>query len=192
MEHGRGVPTRSGRSLSRVQAREHVREGVRGALGCSLHGDAGRDRRGQIQAEALRRAKASSSSLSIVSTSVRTVWTPRAHQPHARTRGRPSGTGGSLMAKAKIKSDGRTITVRVPISIRKRGGRKVVLAPDDLPCARPEFVRGASRTFGETRRPPSFVFRDPASWSVWYFQDAVVLCGVLRWLVHRLQLHEGD
>jgi hypothetical protein len=31
---------------------------------------------------------------------------------------------------AKIKSDGRTITVRVPISIRKRGGRKVVLAPD--------------------------------------------------------------
>ena len=37
---------------------------------------------------------------------------------------------GSVMAKPKIKSDGRTITVRVPISIRKRGGRKVVLAPD--------------------------------------------------------------
>lgn len=36
------------------------------------------------------------------------------------------------MAKTKIKSDGRTITVRVPISIRKRGGRKVVLAPDQL------------------------------------------------------------
>jgi hypothetical protein len=34
------------------------------------------------------------------------------------------------MARPKIKSDGRTITVRVPISIRKRGGRKVVLAPD--------------------------------------------------------------
>src|SRR3954471_18303701 len=34
------------------------------------------------------------------------------------------------MAKQKIKSDGRTITVRVPISIRKRGGKKVVLAPD--------------------------------------------------------------
>lgn len=35
------------------------------------------------------------------------------------------------MAKAmKLKSDGRTITVRVPISIQKRGGRKVVLAPD--------------------------------------------------------------
>jgi hypothetical protein len=30
----------------------------------------------------------------------------------------------------KLKSDGRTITVRVPNSIKKRGGRKVVLAPD--------------------------------------------------------------
>jgi hypothetical protein len=36
------------------------------------------------------------------------------------------------MAKPKIKSDGRTITVRVPISIRKRGGRKLVLAPDGM------------------------------------------------------------
>lgn len=37
------------------------------------------------------------------------------------------------MAKArKLKSDGRTITVRVPISIRKRGGRKVLLAPDGV------------------------------------------------------------
>ena len=34
------------------------------------------------------------------------------------------------MAKPKIRRDGRTITVRVPIAIRKRGGRKVVLAPD--------------------------------------------------------------
>jgi hypothetical protein len=36
------------------------------------------------------------------------------------------------MAKSKIKSDGRTITVRVPISIRKRGGRKVILMPDGI------------------------------------------------------------
>jgi hypothetical protein len=34
------------------------------------------------------------------------------------------------MAKPKISSDGRTITVRVPISIRRRGGKKLVLAPD--------------------------------------------------------------
>jgi hypothetical protein len=37
-----------------------------------------------------------------------------------------------MTAKPRIKSDGRTITVRVPISIRKRGGRKVVLAPDGV------------------------------------------------------------
>ena len=34
------------------------------------------------------------------------------------------------MAKAKLSDDGPTITVRVPISIRRRGGRKLVLAPD--------------------------------------------------------------
>lgn len=38
-----------------------------------------------------------------------------------------------MTAKPKIKTDGRTITVRVPIAIRKRGGRKVVLAPDGTP-----------------------------------------------------------
>jgi hypothetical protein len=35
------------------------------------------------------------------------------------------------MAKPKLSDDGRTVTVRVPISIRRRGGRKLVLAPDD-------------------------------------------------------------
>jgi hypothetical protein len=34
------------------------------------------------------------------------------------------------MAEPNLASDGRTLTVRVPISIHKRGGRKVVLAPD--------------------------------------------------------------
>jgi hypothetical protein len=34
------------------------------------------------------------------------------------------------MSKQKISSDGRTITVQVPISLRKRGGRKLLLAPD--------------------------------------------------------------
>jgi hypothetical protein len=37
------------------------------------------------------------------------------------------------MAAPKIKSDERTITVRVPISIKRRGGRKVVLMPDGAP-----------------------------------------------------------
>ena len=34
------------------------------------------------------------------------------------------------MADPNFTGDGRTITVRVPISIRRRGGRKLVLAPD--------------------------------------------------------------
>jgi hypothetical protein len=34
------------------------------------------------------------------------------------------------MAGIAVGSDGRTITVRVPIAIRRRGGRKLVLAPN--------------------------------------------------------------
>ena len=33
------------------------------------------------------------------------------------------------MAKPKLSDDGRTLPVRVPISIRRRGGRKLVVAP---------------------------------------------------------------
>lgn len=33
---------------------------------------------------------------------------------------------------SRIKEDGRTVTVRVPISIRRRGGRKLVLAPSGM------------------------------------------------------------
>jgi hypothetical protein len=43
------------------------------------------------------------------------------------------------MAKPKIKSDERTITVRIPISIRRRGGKKLVLAPDGKTA--PSFSR---------------------------------------------------
>jgi hypothetical protein len=60
------------------------------------------------------------------------------------------------MAKPKIRSDGRTITVRVPMSIRKRGGRKVVLVPDGtvgdtrkLFCQQVDnaVVKGTARAF---------------------------------------------
>ena len=34
------------------------------------------------------------------------------------------------MTEANPNDNGRTVTVRVPISIRKRGGRRLVLAPD--------------------------------------------------------------
>jgi|SRR5579872_1495756 len=41
------------------------------------------------------------------------------------------------MTKPKLSNDGRAVTVRVPISIRKRGGRRLVLAPNgtDLTAA---------------------------------------------------------
>jgi hypothetical protein len=34
------------------------------------------------------------------------------------------------MTEPNLTNDGRTVTVRIPISIRKRGGRKLVVAPD--------------------------------------------------------------
>lgn len=35
-----------------------------------------------------------------------------------------------MSTQQKVVDDGRSVTVRVPISIRRRGGRKLVLAPD--------------------------------------------------------------
>ena len=40
-----------------------------------------------------------------------------------------------MKAKPKLMDDGQTVTVRVPISIRRRGGRKLVLAPDGTKLA---------------------------------------------------------
>jgi hypothetical protein len=37
------------------------------------------------------------------------------------------------MTEPNLIGDGRTVPVRVPISIRRRGGRKLVLAPDGTP-----------------------------------------------------------
>lgn len=34
------------------------------------------------------------------------------------------------MSEPNLTRDGRTLTVRIPISIRRRGGRRLVLAPD--------------------------------------------------------------
>ena len=48
---------------------------------------------------------------------------------------------GGVMTEPNPTGDGRTVTVRVPISIRRRGGRKLVLAPD-----------GTNRYTGRARR----------------------------------------
>ena len=34
------------------------------------------------------------------------------------------------MTDARLSHDGRTLTVRVPMAFAKRGGRKVIIAPD--------------------------------------------------------------
>jgi hypothetical protein len=59
------------------------------------------------------------------------------------------------MPKLNLHSDGRTITVRVPIAIRKRGGRKFVLSPSGNPgtaalvCDRPDnaMIKAIARAF---------------------------------------------
>jgi hypothetical protein len=45
------------------------------------------------------------------------------------------------MAELKARDDGRTVTVHVPISIRRRGGRKLVLAPDGTNATRTPICR---------------------------------------------------
>ncbi len=59
------------------------------------------------------------------------------------------------MAEPNPTGDGRTITIRVPISIRRRGGRKLILAPDGTPdtwaapCRRIDnaMVKAVARAF---------------------------------------------
>jgi hypothetical protein len=46
-----------------------------------------------------------------------------------------------MIVSASVVDDGRTITVKVPISIRKRGGRKLMLAPDGANVARAGAAR---------------------------------------------------
>ena len=45
------------------------------------------------------------------------------------------------MAEIYPNDEGRTVTVRVPILIRRRGGRKIVLAPDGTNVATPPVCR---------------------------------------------------
>jgi hypothetical protein len=45
------------------------------------------------------------------------------------------------MTEPNLIGDARTITVRIPISIRRRGGRKLVLAPDGTPNTSATYCR---------------------------------------------------
>src|SRR5258708_39078233 len=59
------------------------------------------------------------------------------------------------MAEPNLTGDGRTVTVWIPMSIRRRGGRKLVLAPDGttdtwaMPCRRVDnaMVKAVARAF---------------------------------------------
>ena len=46
-----------------------------------------------------------------------------------------------MMAELKAHDDSRTVTVRVPIAISRRGGRKIVLAPDGTNVTAPPVTR---------------------------------------------------
>jgi len=46
-----------------------------------------------------------------------------------------------MTAKPKVLDDGHSVTVRVPISIRSRGGRKLVLAPNGMTQLAPPVHR---------------------------------------------------
>lgn len=45
------------------------------------------------------------------------------------------------MTGTRVASDDRTVTVRVPIEIKRRGGRKLVLAPDGADIGRAPVAR---------------------------------------------------
>jgi hypothetical protein len=45
------------------------------------------------------------------------------------------------MSGTSVAGDGRTVTVRVPIKIRRRGGRKLVLAPDGAEITAAPVIR---------------------------------------------------
>ena len=58
----------------------------------------------------------------------------------------------SLLAEPTPTGDGRTVTLRIPISIRRRGGRKLVLAPDGTPNTGAALSRRIDGDRGERAR----------------------------------------
>ena len=65
--------------------------------------------------------------------------------PGRRSARRQDRAEGGLMTDARLSPDGRTLTVRVPMTFAKRGGRKVVISPDGGDAWAPA-TRGGSRT----------------------------------------------
>ena len=66
---------------------------------------------------------------------------------------RPESAEGGVMAEPNLTGDGRTVTVRVPISIRRRGGRKLVLAPDGTNVTTAPVLPPHRQRHGQGDRP---------------------------------------
>jgi hypothetical protein len=93
------------------------------------------------------------------------LWDELFPTEHARRRGpaeaeraRRAGAGsgrrqeGSSVTRATVSADGETITVHIPLTFRKRGGRKLVVTPDGAEWApRPRvdnaMVKALARAF---------------------------------------------
>lgn len=74
----------------------------------------------------------------------RRVWHGRSEDPLPRQGPRPDGDGGRQCCGEDPKGSGMTdkaTTVVVPFTIRKRGGRKLILTPDGIPVSQPSRAR---------------------------------------------------
>jgi hypothetical protein len=76
------------------------------------------------------------------------------------------------VTRATVSADGETITVHIPITFRKRGGRKLVVTPDGAEWAlRPRvdnaMVKALARAFRWRR-----MMDEGVHWRIWLGQRA--------------------
>ena len=123
--------------ITEDEAREAL-TAARPAVGRAVPGRAGADRaaagRAGRRADARRRGPAAAE---------------RARRAGARGGGQQEGGG---VTRATVSADGETITVHIPLTFRKRGGRKLVVTPDGAEWApRPRvdnaMVKALARAF---------------------------------------------
>ena len=88
---------------------------------------------------------------------------------------------------AMLSDDGRTLTVRVPFAVRKRGGRKLIVAPEGAswPPARPRvdhtMVKALARAFRWRRMLESGAHATVEDLAAAENISASYLCRILRW-----------
>jgi hypothetical protein len=60
-----------------------------------------------------------------------------------------------MTGKATLDQDGQTVTVRVPLKIRRHGGRKLIIAPEGAPPWAPPRARIDNTMVKAIARPGS-------------------------------------